>query len=238
MPVLYGVEHTREAIDSVFQSIDETKHSLLIIDNNAEIGIKSWINHYEQISSAFEVGHITNEKNIYVNPAWQQGIDAFLSSDYYTHLIIMNSDLILQKDWLEVCINRWEKDPDEILLPVMVESKILTSRVSTEICDAQLVHEGTPGVFITLNRKQAEIINPLPTECLVWYGDQFIFEILRGVGYKTVIPSNLISFHYWSQNVQKVAGISELIEEDKRQWETVVKFRRDKIIEHELARIK
>lgn len=221
IPCLYGVDHTREAIESVINKPDV---DLLLIDNGAEQSVK------QVIVDAKPKYCISHPQNIYVNPAWQYGIDTFLKLPEYTHLIIMNSDLIMQKDWDVVLRKRWAVNPDEICIPIIQDDKNMIARVSTDVLSAQLVHEGTPGVFITLSRKQVEIINPLPTECLVWFGDQWIYEILRGCGYQTVIPSNLISYHYWSQNVQKVAGIGEIIEEDKRQWE-IVKHRKQPIIE-------
>lgn len=224
IPCLYGVDHTREAIESVINKPDV---DLLLIDNGAEKGVKDLITNY--ISGHVNIFRATFEHNIYVNPAWQYGITVFLNSAQYTHLIIMNSDLIMQRDWDLVLRKRWAINSDEICIPVIGNAKHM-DRVNPEISPAQLVHEGTPGVFITLSRKQVEIINPLPSECLVWFGDQWIYEILRECGYQTVIPSNLISYHYWSQNVQKVAGISEIIEEDKRQWE-IVKHRKQPIIE-------
>jgi hypothetical protein len=229
IPCLYGAEHTKEAIDSVVYKQDV---SVLLIDNGAEVRVKELLSRYEHLQNVFI---IHNKENNFVNAAWQQAIDFFNLWDAYSHLIIMNSDLIMQSDWDEVCINRWLKKPDEILIPVITDSKLLTSRVALSICQAQLVHEGTPGVFITINRKQAKIISPLPTETKVWFGDNWIYEILRGCGYETVIPSNLISYHYWSANVQKVEGISAIIEKDKEQWE-LIKHRKDAIIElHKLT---
>jgi hypothetical protein len=132
----------------------------------------------------------------------------------------MNSDLIMQRNWSEVLRNRWKVNPDEILLPVM--GGPVTEEVSTEIAPAELVTSGTPGVFITLNRKQAEMIYPIPEACRVWFGDNWIYEILRIIGFETLIPSNLLAHHYWSQTVSKVPGISKIIEEDKIAWRDIV----------------
>lgn len=211
IPCLYGSAHTKEAIDSVIKpNVD-----LLLIDNGAEPDVKRVLDRYPTALI------IRNKENIYVNPAWQQAISYFLMNPQYSHLILMNSDLIMQKDWSEVCFKRWENNPDEILIPNMTQDKFFNFPVHPGMSEVQRVYEGTPGVFITLSRKQAEIINPLPTEIKVWFGDNWIYEILRGLDYKTVIPENLWSYHYWSQTVQRVPGISELIEKDKVQWESI-----------------
>lgn len=210
IPVLTGADHCEETISSV---IYKNSVNVLIIDNGAETAVKERLLLYHHLRN-FHVIH--NEINKYVNPAWNQIIEFFLKHDY-DRLIIQNSDLILQKDWDKVCRNRWEVDPDEILLPVMDE----LHDVDTAIAPAKKVDSGTPGVFITLNRKQAELIYPIPSEILVWFGDLWAFTILRNKGYETLIPENLLDKHYWSSTVSKVPGIGDLIEQDKLQWEIV-----------------
>lgn len=215
IPCLYGPEHTQEAIESVVNKPDV---DLLLIDNGAEESVKKVI-----IDSAKNNLNITqiisNHSNIYVNPAWQQAIDYFLNQPQYDYLILMNSDLIMHHDWDIILKSLWAENPDDIYIPEIINDKTFQNFNKRE--SSVRVYEGTPGVFITLNRKQAEIINPIPKEIKVWFGDNWIYDILRGLGYKTIIPNNLLSYHYWSQNVQKVEGISELIEEDKRQWQLI-----------------
>lgn len=211
IPCLYGTEHTLEAVNSIVSA-----DGILLIDNGAEEGVKNVINSFDRFSN---VHVIRNEENIYVNPAWNQIISFFLNSDF-DYLCIMNSDLIMQKDWSGVVARRWMEDPNEILIPKFTQDKeLLAVNHNTSATLAKAVHEGTPGVFITLNKTQAKIVYPLPEVCKVWFGDEYIYTILRKLGYKTVIPNNLIAYHYWSQNVQKVQGISELIEQDKKNWE-------------------
>ncbi len=231
IPCLFGPIHTKEAIDSVYgkESVD-----VLLIDNGAEESIKNLFPNYPSTHI------ISNPQNVFVNPAWQQIIDYFLQHEEYSHLIIMNSDLVMQKNWSEVVINRLEENPDEICIPKIIEDKFFMTRdnmgifrtldIDTKPSECQIVTEGTPGVFIVMNRKQVNIISPLPTECKIWFGDQFIYTILRSLGYTTVIPDNLLSYHYWSQNVQKVQGISEMIEEDKVNWTNVAEPKMKKII--------
>lgn len=215
IPCLYGPEHTREAIESVVNKPDV---DLLLIDNGAEKSVKDLIDSYLNLSTN-NIYVITNESNVYVNPAWQQAINEFLSEPEYDYLILMNSDLIMHHDWDVILKSLWAENPDDIYIPEIINDKTFQNFNKRE--SSVRVYEGTPGVFITLSRKQAEIINPIPKEIKVWFGDNWIYDILRGLGHKTIIPNNLLSYHYWSQNVQKVEGISELIEEDKRQWELI-----------------
>lgn len=212
IPVLYGVHHCRESIESV---ISKANVSLLIIDNGAEQSVKDLIYYYDKLPNVIV---ISNRENVFVNPAWNQMIDFFIHSEY-DRLIIMNSDLIMNNGWDEVCQKRWEANHDEILLPVIGELYY----VDTAIAPATKVYSGTPGVFITLNKEQAKLIYPIPSAIKIWFGDNWIFEILRSVGYETLIPDNLLASHYWSSTIQKVVNAAEIIEEDKISWETLVK---------------
>lgn len=210
IPVLTGSDHCKAAIDSVFP---KEGVQILIADNGAEESVKEMLKVYTAQPIYFERFH----QNIFVNPVWNTFLKTFLSSSY-ERLVIMNSDLLMQSQWVEVVNNRWTINPDEILLPVMDELRDINPAVS----NAQVVIEGTPGVFITLNRKQAEMVYPIPEDIKIWFGDLWIFTILRELGYQTVIPENLLAKHFWSSTVSRLPGISELIEHDKIQWADVV----------------
>lgn len=225
IPCLTGAHHVKEAIESV---INKTDVDVFILDNGADEDVKKVIDEFEWNDSVFVW---RESKNIFVNPAWNQFLRVFLTNEKYSHMVLMNSDLIMQKDFDIVLRNRWNVDENEVIIPQMIQDKnAMQSDVDTNVSGAQKVYEGTAGVFITLNRKQAEIVHPLPTECLVWFGDEFAFTILRALNYDTVIPENLLSYHYWSQTVQRVAGISEIIERDKLAWEATGRARMIEVI--------
>lgn len=210
IPCLYGVVHTHEAIESVHNSGDV---NLILIDNGAEQSVKDLISackHYLNIYI------IKNTENIYVNPAWNQIIKHFLGSNS-DYLMIMNSDLVLHKDWKSVLDNHFEKHPGIIPVPVISNNKnILNNPIQNN--EQIEVFEGTPGVLIILNKVQASLIYPIPETIRVWFGDNWIYEGLRRWGYKTMVLNNLLTYHSGSQNVSKVKGISEIIEQDKIAW--------------------
>lgn len=211
IPCLHGAFHTEEAIKSVLNC------DLLLVDNGASEDVKAVIKKYESAT----VKVIRNQKNMYVNFAWQQAIDYFLESNY-DYLVIMNSDITCHRAWKQVLYNRWERNPDEILIPVIQDN--INIDVAPFIAPAQEVFSGTPGVFITLNKKQANIISPIPEVIKIWFADNWIFDTLRTLGYKTVIPSNLLvsHFHNGSQNVQRVKEAPAIIEQDKVAWNNIV----------------
>lgn len=208
IPMLYGSSHCKAAIESVIGRPDV---DVLIGDNGADQDVKDLIANYDCLK-------IVEPANIYVNPIWNKFIASFLSGGW-DYLIIMNSDLTPFGKWDEICRKRWLEKPDEILIPRLDE---IPRNYLTAIAGAKVVTEGTPGVFITLNRKQAGMVYPIPEEIKCWFGDNWIYEILRTLGFQTVIPSNLFASHAWSSTISRVPGISEIIEEDKVAWRDIV----------------
>lgn len=214
IPCLTGASHCKLAIESVAY---RDNVSILIIDNGAEPEVKEMLKEYRNMRNFYI---ISNPENIYVNAAWSQILEYFLSKPEYDYLLIMNSDLALNVNWDKVLDLYFENYPQVIPIPIIRNDNVDTCEVELIIKHDE-VFEGTPGVCIILNRKHAKIVFPLPTEILVWFGDDVIYGILRGLGYKTIVPHNLLSSHSQSSTVVKVAGISEIIEEDKRQWEKI-----------------
>lgn len=174
---------------------------MLLIDNGAEFAVKQVISYFDRPVTRI----IRNEENIYVNPAWNQILGYFLRTEF-EHLVIMNSDLIMQPGWSKALR---QAQHDISCIPTD----------GSHLEDVE-VFEGTPGVFIHLTREMAKLVYPIPTPPLVWFGDQWIYTRLRQAGYKTVIKSALKALHYHngSQTVQRVPGISEIIEQDKAAW--------------------
>lgn len=210
IPVLTGPEHTREAIESV---LDYSGADLLIIDNGSGLDMKEMLSRFNNT----RIYCIENPVNIYVNPAWNQIIKHFLERDY-DQLLIMNSDLILCPDWYEVIKKHSELFPNHIAIPNLTNDKSALVKTSGEYLAVE-VFEGTPGVLISLNQEQAKEIYPIPETIKVWFGDNWIYEGLRKKGYRTFVLSNLVGYHSGSQTVSQVPGISEIIEQDKVEWE-------------------
>jgi GT2 family glycosyltransferase len=210
MPCLYGPGHTKEAIESIIHKKDTT---VLLIDNGAERSVKELISGYAKRENVIV---ISNSENIYVNPAWNQIINHFLGSEFDC-LVIMNSDLTLHDKWKEVIDKHFESN-NSIPVPIISNNKEALSQ-KLQVGETIEVFEGTPGVLIVLNKEQAKLIYPIPETIKVWFGDNWIYEGLRRAGHKTVVLTNLISYHSASQNVSRVEGISRIIEQDKIEWE-------------------
>jgi glycosyltransferase involved in cell wall biosynthesis len=221
IPALYNAEVLKECLQQV---VDRTDVDVLVLDNGAEAAIKRLLTDFNYKHN-IKVWH--NHKNEFVNRPWNDFIAHFLDTDRYDYLCIMNSDLLLQDNWADVLRNRWNQYPDEIILPTLSDDKeLMKKRVSPQISLATVVHSGTPGVFITLNKEQAKMVYPLPHGLVkIWFGDEWIFEICRKTFHKTVIPENFLAFHHWSATLQLLPNKDALLEEDKKMWEQTGKHK-------------
>lgn len=204
IPCLYGGSHCIEAFRSVVNEAD-----LLIIDNGGDESVKWAI---REINKTHDTFVIENKKNIYVNPAWNQIMNFFIHNDY-DQLVIMNSDLILRKGWSNYLYDEISCVPSD-----------------GGLMDDVVVTEGTPGVFIHMNKQMVKMVYPIPEQLKVWFGDNWIYEILRSEGIKTIVKCDLVARHWCggSQTVQRVPGISEIIEQDKIEWDFIQRLRNEK----------
>lgn len=213
IPCLYGPEHTKEAIDSI---IDKEDVDVLIIDNGADASVKAMLEEYKD---RLNLAIIQNPENIYVNPAWNQILEFFIKRPIYDYLLIMNSDLVLHKDWEDVLDKYLSRYPEIIPIPIISDDRNILKREIELKFDYTQVYEGTPGVLIILNKTHAQSIYPIPETIKVWFGDNWIYEGLRKLNYSTIVLNNLLSFHSGSQTVERVKGVSQIIEQDKIEWE-------------------
>ncbi len=224
---LYGEGHTRECIESV---INKPNIDLLLIDNGAEESVKNLLNTYEQNNPTVKVLH--NPVNIFVNPGLNQCMQYFLEHPEYEYLIMINSDLILYPNWDEVVRKRLAIDSNEICMPTIVPDKMFTGmQPNSDVVEGTVITGGVNGVFMIVNQVQANIVCPIPESLLIWFGDNWILELMRGFGFKTIMSNNFLGYHAHSQNVSKVEGISAMIEADKVAWNDIVAPQMLKLIE-------
>ena len=211
IPAYLGVGHTIEAIESAQSENSE----VLVIDNNSEKGIKDYIYSHDNLKV------ITNEKNEYVNPAWNQLMEYFLEHKEYDVLCIMNSDLILPPKWDKALDLFYDFMPNNAIpVGTTIDDKTKISECDLTKVEVNAVDGGIAGIFICLTRKQCEAVYPIPHYIKIWWGDNWCFEVLRMLGHKTFIYENLKLYHAVSQNVSKTEGISALIEIDREMWNT------------------
>lgn len=174
---------------------------------------------------------IWEPENIFVTAAWNKFLELFLSNTKYTHILILNSDLIVNHDFFKVLEEWVQYSPTSIPIPKTVDKIKIFNRINPITLNHYTVTQGVAGICIILHRKAAACAYPIPEDIKVWYNDDYIMKICQANGYKLCILEDLKVFHEGSQTVKTVEGIMDIIEKDKIVW-------RDKVLPELEERIK
>lgn len=214
MPAVKNVHVTREAVDSVINhDVD-----IILCANGADQDIIDLFYWYKEQSPRVTVW--IEPVNIGVNPVWNKFVAHFLNTDY-THIGILSSDVILQRQWLDY-LEQWEGSGTQIICVEVDKDKVKEGIESSG--PTTLVTEGTNGIFIWLSKEQASLAFPIPEQIKIWFGDNWIHEKLRKAGHPTVIHHNFRAFHGGSVTLKAMDTTSAIIEQDKIEWETIKKM--------------
>lgn len=197
----YSNPDVKHALDAI---IDKPGIEILCCDNGATQEVKYILNDY-QVHGKIKLWH--NASNQFVNPVWADFIKHFLTHSDADYLCIMNDDLILQENAFDVLRAHWAQYPNDSIVPT-----------GDEKSEVEVTNCCTPGIFITLNRKQAEMVSPLPTECKLWYGDEHVYTILRAVGHRVVLIPGFTARHGESRTMNALEGKAAIVEQDKVKW--------------------
>lgn len=201
IPVIYNANCVRTCIEH----LQGQNAEVFIVDNNSDKTIKKIIEPYRKI---------VNPENVYVNPAWNQIIEEFLKTDHDV-VVIMNSDLYLKHDVVHK-LSQLGLDKDKIIACLNLVDKFSE-------CERQITYarDGIAGVFIPLTKKMAKAVYPIPPEIKIWFGDNWIYEKLKKIGYQFAIFNDLQARHIWSSSVGVLPEAHQVIEQDKLAWLTV-----------------
>ena len=217
MPAVKHPDMTREVIESVINMPVD----LVFGQNGAD---KSVCDLFHEYKARFpdRIKIIYEPINIGVNPIWNKFLVYFLTCTEYTHIGLLSSDVIVQKDLITV-LEKVYLDP----LAIPIATTVPKKEVYENLNDTELVLTEIPGgeagIFIILNREQAKIVTPIPDCIKLWFGDNWIYNICRGVGYKTYVVNNFKVYHYISATLSAMSTTTDLIELDKKYWEETVK---------------
>jgi hypothetical protein len=165
---------------------------------------------------------ISNDKNIYVNPAWNQALDYFENSGF-SHLVIMNSDLVMRDGWYDVLEAAVGMGDDISFFPELVGKGTPTETWDGERITLEPIDKHISGVFIFMSRRLAKFLGRFPEEVKVWFGDTYFYDLINRTMFMSAMVKELKAFHFGSRTIKRVKDIHELIDKDKVVWEEKVK---------------
>lgn len=200
VPVLYDPTWTKLCLKHI-------KDDLIVIDNGSPDEVKKVIEPYDKI---------VNEKNIYVNPVWNQAMRIFIESDYDL-LALVSSDVVLMHNWKKFVLNAWEEKT--IILPNVIDAKPENLVLDFIMDKERTLIDEFAGIFLLLDRQMVNIVYPIPETIKIWFGDNWINNKLKEKGYKSYVYKYFYCVHGHSRSVSGLQNIGKnIIEQDKIEW--------------------
>jgi len=195
--ILVGIPCYRdgEMVERCLRSLNEPRVQLLVVDNGSDADVKQAIREKGII--------LRNERNKYVNPAWNQMMRYWLErQSQYATLVIANSDLVLDPGWS---------------LKLREHLAAATNEQIVFGFDAQRKRSSS-GSFFAMTKRAISACLPIPEELLIMGGDDFIFHVSRGVGCREAILPQLTMTHVERGTINKSPEVWDIAARDTDRW--------------------
>jgi hypothetical protein len=203
--VLVGIPCFRlpEQVGRCLGSLIHTPADILAVDNAADIDVKRVLQ-----SFGGRIKIISSPNNEYCNGGWNRILKHGLDSGYDI-IGLGSSDVTLGGGWYETLQSRAATFSDEVWLP----------RIGEPSEGVEYVYGGVAGFLTFLPRTAAAIAYPIPSGLRMWYGDEWIYNKVRSVGFRVTIINSLKAQHEWSSVTAVTPEAYAVIEQDKIEWQ-------------------
>ena len=216
-PIMLGVPVFREdktMVEGAIQSFLDPLVNVVVVDNGASEDAKAGIATFQD---AVEI--IRNQENIYVNPAWNQLAKRFLSSDAEI-LVIANADILVRSGWAESILARHNFDTDEIWFGHRTHDVQETTGLRQYSSKETTKQPSSRGGFFAMKRKAVPTVFPIPSELRIFYGDNWIFDVLAMGGYREVTLADVVVWHEESVSRKRLPEVDDIFRQDRHEWDT------------------
>ena len=209
----------RELLLRALRSFAEPHVDVVAVDNGGGPGVKAAL---REVGS--QVSVITNERNVYVNPAWNQLADRFLASDSEI-LVVANADLVMAAGWSDSLLMRHD------LARASGQREFWFGRIVADIqqvarpCEPTAETTGeqcSGGSLFALTREAVRLAFPVPGELLIWYGDGWIHTLLSVAGYRGLPLQGLVAWHRGGLSSERLpaAERTPITDRDRACWDS------------------
>jgi len=148
---------------------------------------------------------IYNEENLFVNPAWNRGME-LCDTEYF---LIINDDIVCSSEVVSSCIKILDENKDVGL--VTVETKNIKNaseidfntyfqkKIDPEFSELDLnFHFGW--FFVS----RTSLWRPIPNELKIFFGDDLLYDRVRHLKYKIACLKNYEIYHRMSTTVNSI----------------------------------
>lgn len=211
--------HTRVTCESIRRNSAGHDIKFFFVDNG------STDDTYDYLCSIAGAHIIRNATNLGCNPAWNQLLAAALA-EHPTMIVLANNDIKVAPGWLDPIVRELAKNDQRYFLPNgdLHNDDTLDddARAGAEKFAGQTL-PGRGGWCIFFPPEAVKAFMPIPDALKLWYGDDYIHEVLKRKGYRCESVMDSFVLHYLSKTVEVVPNKVQIVEQDRIAFEAIMK---------------
>lgn len=211
IPCFNQINHTKKCVESIQKNSKD--FNFVFIDNGSTDGT------YAYLKSIKNAHVIRNARNLYVNPAWNQGFKHVLDNDLGEHICLCNNDVVVGKNWLKSVCSLFSFR-DEFYIPAIRSMDEIDNYKEDYTLSPILCH--VPGFCVFLKKKYIDLFYPIPDKLKVIRGDDWIMDNLYSRNIFGYVVSNCNVFHE-ERTTQRIANTDNMLRDDVREYERLVR---------------
>jgi len=199
IPVYNNLKFTKQVLESIKENIFFKDYEILILNNWSTDGTKEYL---EELDNE-KLTVINLEKNIYVNPWW----NLLATRARWEYLLFLNNDITLFKNF-------------DIKLIAYHEDWKIVCPYTKQYWDESLPFYQLDNINWTCFLLKRQEFERIPYELRLWWGDNYLYKLL----WVTWIQEHVI--HWWSQTINMLPELNEIINEDRKVWIEICKYKK------------
>jgi GT2 family glycosyltransferase len=214
IPVLNNILYTRNTLIDIANNV-ELPYEIFLIDDASTEDILSLVYDFKGLNIKF----IRHDTNVGPNYIFNEGFN-LSTGDYFSFL---NNDLEINKYFFKKLRETFEANSNvAIVCPYTIPMKKGPSLVSTSQ-DDEIILEELPkreGWASTYRSSFLKRIKLIPDFLRVYYGDDYLFQCAKLLGYDCLKISNNLIYHYRGKTVSQVIEAPiQTMNNEKILWE-------------------
>ena len=188
---------------------------IILIDNGSEEDFSDFPKKYENLN----IKYIRNDENIGVNPAWNLGI-SFSKGKFVS---ILNSDIIISTSFFKKTLQAFQMfESFGIIVPNTVKER--NSNLENDQAPIIRDIEKREGWAFTIRKEILDKIKPIPNQLNLFFGDDYLFECSKLLGYRNIKIMNNSIYHYKNATIKTQfpeKGENVVLRKEREEWEKI-----------------
>lgn len=227
IPVYNNIDHTKRAVHSIISNSPPGRFNFLFVDNGSTDGTSKFL-------ATVPNAHVLyNEKNIFVNPAWNQAFKYVLDHDLGDYCCLCNNDIVAGSNWIDSVLYLLDQNRNEWYLPTSNtqenppfgpehEFSSYCDQMKTTPLKLTLVYWNFIGFCMFFHKRHIKNFYPIPEELKVLRGDDWITDFMASRGV-ICFRVNHCAAHHFGGATQRGMSLHNVICHDADYFEHLVR---------------